>query len=259
MRSVNKVLTVIIAAMAFAIAAPASARQTQAGGPSSPAPKLVVPLTSFEFGDVYRGEIISHTFVIRNEGGADLVIKEFTAACGCSVTESDRVIPPGKEGRAVLEIDTSTQAGEITKVATLRTNDLARPNLLLTLTANVLTSSDGGPVKGVTLRPGKHIGPLFVGPQTHWIVRLAPGQKARTEFTVSAERGPVKLLRVEGNSPQFVSRVETIEEGKLYRIVVEAGPVAGPGLHEDRLRVSTDSAALPAFHINLNLNVITSP
>jgi len=259
MKSVNKVLTVIVASMTFAFAAPASARQTQAGGPSSPAPKLVVPLTSFEFGDVYRGEIISHTFVIRNEGGADLVIKEFTAACGCSVTESDRVIPPGKEGRAVLEIDTNTQMGAITKVATLRTNDLARPNLLLTLSANVLTSPDGGPVKGVTLRPGKHIGPLFVGPQTHWGMSLTPGQKARAEFTVSAERGPVKILRVEGNSPQFVSRVETIEEGKLYRIVVEAGPVARPGQYEDRIWVSTDSAALPAFRINLNLNVIASP
>jgi hypothetical protein len=244
--------------MTVVLAVPARARQTQANDSSSPAPKIIVPTTSFEFGDVYRGEIISHIFVIRNEGRADLVINEFTASCGCSVTESDRVIPPGKEGRAILEIDTKTQAGAITKVATLRTNDPARSNIVLTLIANVLTSADGGPVKGVTLRPGKHVGPLFVGPGVRWDARVSPGQRTRTEFTISAERGPVKLLRVEGGSPHFVSRVETIEEGKLYRIVVEAGPIIRPGSYEDRLWVTTDSAALPAFRINLNLGVVAS-
>jgi hypothetical protein len=48
-------------------------------GAVSPAPKMVVPFTSFNFGDVYKGEVISHIFVIRNEGSADLQIKDFAA------------------------------------------------------------------------------------------------------------------------------------------------------------------------------------
>jgi hypothetical protein len=44
-----------------------------------PAPKAVVPFTSFAFGDVYRGEDISQIFVIRNEGDADLVRYELRA------------------------------------------------------------------------------------------------------------------------------------------------------------------------------------
>jgi len=46
---------------------------------ASPAPKAVVPFDSFKFGDVYKGEIISHIFVIRNEGSAELQIKDFAA------------------------------------------------------------------------------------------------------------------------------------------------------------------------------------
>jgi hypothetical protein len=251
MKSPIKKLTMFAVAMLLSFAAPVD-------GSQATAPKIVVQSTSFEFGDVYRGEIISHEFVIRNEGRADLVIKEFTAGCGCSVTEADRVIPPGKEGRAVLEVDTRSQAGAITKVATLRTNDPAQPALALSIVANVLTGPGGGPVEGVSLRPGKHIGPLFIGPQDRWIARVSPGQKASTVFEISVEKGPLKLLGVEGGSSKFVSRLETVKEGKLYRLVVEAAPEAGAGSHTDRLWVSTDSAALPSFRINLFVEIIAS-
>jgi len=43
------------------------------------APKAVTPFTSFNFGDVYAGEVISQIFIIRNEGDADLQIKDFKA------------------------------------------------------------------------------------------------------------------------------------------------------------------------------------
>jgi hypothetical protein len=115
----------------------------------------------------------------------------------------------------------------------------------------VLTSPDGGPVKGVTLRAGKHIGPLFVAPHDRWIARVASGQKARTEFMVSVEKGPVRLMRVESATPRFVSRIETVEEGKLYRLVVETTESAERGSHTGRLWVITDSAALPSFRINI--------
>jgi len=44
---------------------------------SATAPRTVTPFTSFDFGDVYTGETISQIFVIRNEGDAELQIKEF--------------------------------------------------------------------------------------------------------------------------------------------------------------------------------------
>ena len=40
-----------------------------------PVPKLVIAQTEFSFGDVKAGEVLNHTFVIKNEGGADLIIK----------------------------------------------------------------------------------------------------------------------------------------------------------------------------------------
>ena len=44
-----------------------------------PAPKAVTPFTSFNFGDVYTGEVISQIFVIKNEGDSELRITDFKA------------------------------------------------------------------------------------------------------------------------------------------------------------------------------------
>src|SRR5262245_41855204 len=86
------------------------------------APRMVVPFTSFDFGDVYKGEALSQIFVIKNEGNADLNV-ELSATCSCEITWVDRIIAPGKEGRAQIEVDTSSQAGVTKKFAILHTND----------------------------------------------------------------------------------------------------------------------------------------
>src|SRR6185503_1030674 len=213
MNKTNNRLVCLLAAL-FIIAAPARAQQSSS---EAHAPRAVVPFQSFDFGDVYKGEIISHIFVIKNEGTASLVIKEFVSGCGCEITSSDRVIPAGKEGIAQLEVNTATQFGQIMKPATLRTNDPERPNIVFTLMANVLTSSDGGPAQGVTLRQGKHIGPIFIGPDVRAGSNVAAGQKVKTEFTITVEKGPLKVLRVEGASKYFTARLETQEEGKSYK------------------------------------------
>lgn len=48
-------------------------------GHAGSAPKAVTPFTSFNFGDVYTGEVISQIFVIRNEGDSELRITDFKA------------------------------------------------------------------------------------------------------------------------------------------------------------------------------------
>lgn len=211
------------------------------------APKAIVPFTSFSFGDVYTGEVISQIFVIRNDGDAELLITDFKANCGCSVTRSDRVIPPGKEGTAEVEVQTISQSGLINKTATLHTNDPERPTIVFTLIANVL--------KGAPLRQGKYIGPLFLSPDSRASMYAAAGKKATTEFSVTADGASVNVLRVEGGTKQFVSRVEVIQPGRSYKILVESLPIETGGLYRDQLRVITDTPTLPSFSVELGLRV----
>lgn len=49
-----------------------------ASATNGPAPKIAVARTTYDFGEIFRGEGIGYVFVIKNEGAADLVIEEFT-------------------------------------------------------------------------------------------------------------------------------------------------------------------------------------
>lgn len=214
---------------------------------ASSSPKAVVPFTSFNFGDVYTGDIISQIFVIKNEGDAELLITDFKGDCGCTVARSDRVIPPGKEGTAELEVQTVSQAGSISKFATLHTNDPARPTIVFTIVANVL--------KGAPVRRGKYIGPIFVSPDSVLAMFAFPGKRARAEISVTAGAAPVNIIRVEAGTKKFIPVVEAVEPGKSYKIRVESVEIETGGLYVDKLRVVTDNPALPAFTVDVSLRV----
>lgn len=211
------------------------------------APRAVTPSTDFSFGDIYRGEIISQIFVVKNDGDAELKLTDFTSGCGCEVISWDKSVPPGKEGKATLEVQTVSQSGEISKTATLHTNDPERPTIIFTLTANVLS--------GAPLRQGRYIGPVFISPESRVALYTSPGKRASTEISITADNAPVKVLRVEGGTKHFTSRIEALDPGRSYKIIVESLPIETPDLYIDQLRVITDSESLPAFTISLSLRV----
>jgi len=239
------------------LSASAAAQQADGTKTAPLAARAYVPVSSYDFGDIYKGELISQVFVIRNEGDAELKIDSLTTGCGCSVINSDRAILPGKEGKAELQVNTTGQSGQINKNATLHTNDPEQPNILLNVSANILTSGDGGPVKGVVLRPGRHIGPIFLGPDVTAVFTAMEGKAGRTDFTVTVERGSLKVLRLE--TQHFVSRIETVEEGKIYKLIFESRPADPPGSRSEQVRVVTNTDALPYFFVNVGATIKPKP
>src|SRR5262252_2552096 len=215
-----------------------------------PAAKAVIPYTSFDFGDVYAGELISQIFVIKNVGDADLQIPEFKAECACTVVHAEKVIAPGHEAFAEIAVQTASQSGGIFKIATMHTNDPDLPLVLFKMTANVL--------KGAPLRQGKYIGPIFLSPDSRAGMFTMPGKKTTMEFSITAEQAPVKVLRAEVGTRNFVARVVEVEPGRNYKVQVDSVPIEKGGLYKDQIRVVTDHPALPPFKIDLSLRVYES-
>src|SRR5690349_8556368 len=71
-------------------------------------PKAVVVEPIKDAGTVSKGDKISHDFLIKNEGDADLEILNVQPACGCTVAEFDKTIAPGQTGKVHAVVDTST-------------------------------------------------------------------------------------------------------------------------------------------------------
>jgi len=105
--------------------------------PSVSAPRMVTPSLEHSFGAVKTGTPLKYTFQIRNEGKATLEIKNVAPSCGCTTSDYDKTIAPGKTGGITLEVaKTDGYTGDVTKTATVTTNDPDHQSFVLTLKAN---------------------------------------------------------------------------------------------------------------------------
>lgn len=105
--------------------------------PDGPQPKAMPIEEAKNVGTVAKGEAIEHSFRVRNDGKSDLVINDVKPSCGCTIGKFDKVIKPGAEGKITLTIDTKTFSGPISKTAVVLTNDPAKPQFSLALSAYV--------------------------------------------------------------------------------------------------------------------------
>lgn len=109
------------------------------------APLTVVAGSVVDVGRVAKGEIIEHTFEIRNEGDAPLKIVRVKPTCGCTVAEYDQTIGAGKKGSLRARLDTSDFRGPIAKSIRVFTNDAGNPELTLVIKADVRAQIDVSP------------------------------------------------------------------------------------------------------------------
>jgi len=122
--------------------APAAASgKAAAAGPGGTAQ---IADTTFQAGSVAQGTDITHVFTIRNVGLHPLTV-DAKPGCGCTVTEFDEVIAPGKSGKVSATIKTVTFKGPITKSITVTTNDPQRGRIVLQVSADVTVPYDVQP------------------------------------------------------------------------------------------------------------------
>lgn len=100
-------------------------------------PKAVAVEAIKDAGTTPKGEKISVDFLIRNEGDAPLEITNVQPACGCTVADFDKTIPPGGTGKVHASVDTTNFNGPISKGVTVYTNAPDTPQLELTIRAKV--------------------------------------------------------------------------------------------------------------------------
>lgn len=126
-------LTIVLFALLMVSAFSVAASETpQPGGP-----KLVIASLEHSFGKVKPGTPLTYTFTIKNQGDSNLEITNVAPSCGCTTSEFDKVIAPGKEGKVILEVKkTDGYKGEVTKNATVTTNDPNHQTFQLILRAN---------------------------------------------------------------------------------------------------------------------------
>jgi glutathione peroxidase len=135
----------LIIALPFAAFAQAAAQDGALDGKTKPAaPKIAMEELEHNFGKVNQGEEVSHTFKIKNEGAAELVIHNVSPACGCTASDFPRKLAPGEEGKITLAVKTAGMNGKNDRYADVISNDTTQASLKLWLHMDVYKADSEG-------------------------------------------------------------------------------------------------------------------
>ncbi len=97
-----------------------------------------------DFGDIFQGDIVKHTFKFKNSGTAPLVISNVTATCGCTIPKWPRdPVAVGDESSITVQFNSTGKMGRQNKVITIYSNGV-KPLYKVSIVTNVLPKKTEG-------------------------------------------------------------------------------------------------------------------
>lgn len=94
-----------------------------ADGSTSKEPKIQFEKTSYDFGKILQGEVVSYTFRFTNVGDAPLLITSVDKSCGCTASEfNHEPIAPGESGQIKITYDSKGHHGIQSKTLLVNAN-----------------------------------------------------------------------------------------------------------------------------------------
>jgi len=188
----------------------------QATQPQGPPPKAEISSMEFDAGDINKGDVIKHDFIVTNKGVGTLEIQRVQPGCGCTVTEFDKKVEPGKTGKITASVQTASFNGPIHKTIMVATNDPALSNFQLSIKANIKA------VLNVTPGEYQQMGLVF------------KGQAVEKEFTLKAEDGvPFDITQVQADDPtlKYDLKMAPDKKSATFKVTLPedhpVGPVSG--------------------------------
>ena len=137
-------------------------------------PKLVLQQSSFDFGDIKQGEIVSHTFVLTNSGGDLLKITNVQASCGCTAAVPEKSeLAPGESTNLPVKFNSTGRMGMQKKTVKIFTNDPQSPEMTITIAGNVVTGDQSGSVPAIYFPETQHdFGKVSEGEKVDYTFRI---------------------------------------------------------------------------------------
>ncbi|MDZ4785521.1 MAG: DUF1573 domain-containing protein [bacterium] len=174
-------------------------------------PKLVVKAPHFNFDPVKQGETVTHNFVLKNGGNADLEIFRIIPGCGCTVTAlSKKKLAPGEETKLKVDFHTDGFIGKKIRTISLETSDPKMKVFVLTMEG--IIESD------VILDPKK----IDFGP-------IQKGQSASRELKITIAKGvKTKISSIFSKSHSLeISKISQTDLQSTYKIFLKDDVKAG--------------------------------
>ncbi|MEO8432746.1 MAG: DUF1573 domain-containing protein [Acidobacteriota bacterium] len=209
--------------------------------PAVAAPKIEVIPETKDAGIVAKGQVIETTFVVKNNGGSDLIITDARPGCGCTVASFDKVIKPGGEGKIQTSVDTKSFAGPISKSVLLVSNDPERGQINLFVKATVKPFVD-------------------ILPQPYVRVAVVKGDSDSRDVILLSEEKTFKPVVAESSQPYVKAEIAPAGDkdkipghpGEQYRVRITVTADAPEGLLNAPVRITTGVPQQPTIEIPIS-------
>lgn len=100
-------------------------------------PILTLDKNTHDFGDIYQGDVVEHTFKFTNTGNQPLLITNIQTSCGCTTPTWPRdPIMPGGKGELKVGFNSAGKMNKQTKTLPIISNSAT--DVSVTFTTNVL-------------------------------------------------------------------------------------------------------------------------
>ncbi len=116
-------------------------------------PKISATTATYDFGKITQGMVVSHEFLILNNGGDTLKIKDVRAGCGCTVVKPEKTaLLPGEQTKIYVTFDSKGRKGHQQKYVYVTSNDKETPELRLSFTADIEVPLTGEKSEGARIQ-----------------------------------------------------------------------------------------------------------
>jgi hypothetical protein len=208
---------------------------------------------TYDFGQVWEGETVSHVFEMANVGSRVVQVRGVSTSCGCATVDNwDSEVKPGHVWKVKVKFDTDGRWGKAEKTVSVQTDDPVKPTLTFRLTGEVRRRFEFDPGKVAAF------GMIQSNSQVRRTIKI----------TNLLER-PVVFRLGNLNSQAFRAQLIEIDPGKRYNLEIETVPPLPQIYLQAKVTLRTDlpeqaELTIPVFasvqpRVALTPNVIMVP
>jgi hypothetical protein len=192
---------------------------------------LLIRQTHVDFGKAVRGAVLEHAFALVNENDSLVRIKKVRLTPPLLPGSMPVEIRAHQETILRVKLDTSTvAAGVYEGTVTLSFDDLTVPDAVWTVTAHIVP-------------------PIEVTPPALFAIAQRGEEKQVSAEIVNHESDRVMIGPPRSTPGRFTTTLETLEEGRRYRLTLTLDPRGPGGKKTEPILLKTSSATVPELKI----------
>lgn len=128
----------LILVMIFSLASCYANNSGEKQGKAVSVGKMIDPFT-LDFGKVKQGEILKHSFTLKNDSSKILNIKSVNTSCGCAAsTAAKKSLAPGESTAIDVSFKSKGYSGGVTQFIYVNTDSVEKPTIRFMIKAEVV-------------------------------------------------------------------------------------------------------------------------